>query len=187
MRTQENLEDFKKLSKKYAEKLIPIKLFLLDADGILTNGLIFYQGEEVGFNRYFHVSDGYILKVLQKLGIHVGVISGGDHIALRKRLEDLGIKDFYLGNEDKRTAYLDIQKKLDLKDEEILYMGDELFDTPLMKRVGFSATVPHAPLEVVEIADYQTNKKAGEGAVREVADLLRYAKDLYPEIPDFDN
>ena len=184
---REEIEDLKKLAKKFKEQLAPIKLFLMDSDGILTNGIVFFQGQEMGFNRYFHVSDGYIIKVLQENGVHVGVISGGDSLGLKKRMELLNVRHLYLGNEDKRSAFLDIQKKLKLADEEILYMGDELFDIPLMRKSGFSATVPHAPLEVMDIADYVTTKKAGEGAVREVADILRYAKNIHPNIPDFED
>ncbi|MBF0297134.1 MAG: HAD-IIIA family hydrolase [Oligoflexia bacterium] len=174
-------------SKKFKKQLTPIKMLILDVDGILTNGIIYYSGSEIEFNRYFHTFDGYILKTLMKLGIKVGIISGGNSVGLCKRIEYLKIDPQYvfLGNEDKRKAYLEIKKIANLSDKEICYMGDELYDIPLLNRAGFSATVPDAPAEVKAFATYITKRKAGEGAVREVADLIRYAQGLHPEIEDF--
>ena len=90
----------------------------------------------------------------------------------------------FLGNEDKRQAY---QKVLDdgYSDSEILYIGDEFFDLPLLRRAGFSATVPNSSHEIQEAVDYVTHCSAGEGAVREVIDLLRYVQGIVPDIPDF--
>lgn len=172
---------------KYRAKLEKIKVFAMDVDGILTNGLIYYSGQEIGFNRYFHVLDGYILIVLQNAGIKVSVISGGESIGLSKRIEILQLnpKYIFLGNQDKRMAYLKLKAASKCKDEEILYLGDELFDIPILRRVGFSATVPHAGLEVKSVVDYVTATPGGQGAVREVADLLRYVQGIYPPIPDF--
>jgi len=98
----------------------------------------------------------------------------------------LGLDFIFLGNEDKRAAYLEVLK-MGFKDHEILYMGDELFDIPLLKRAGFSATVPNASLEVREIVDYITTRPSGKACAREVIDILRYAKGLKPKILDFDD
>ncbi len=174
-----NLRD---VAKKYEEKLKKIKVALFDCDGILTDGRVFYQGSEMGFNRYFHVSDGYGFRVLMKSGIEVGIISGGDSLGLNKRLDLLGIKLRYLGNENKKQAYLDIKNKTGAQDDEILYVGDDLFDIPLLNVVGFSATVKHASLEVQEASDYICNKPGGFGAAREVMDLVRYAQGIFPEL-----
>ncbi|MBF0314799.1 MAG: HAD hydrolase family protein [Oligoflexia bacterium] len=175
------------LAQKFSKQLQPISVFLMDVDGILTNGIIYYSGNEIGFNRFFHAHDGYILKVLQSAGINVGVISGGDSIGLRKRVEILNLDPnfVFLGNEDKREAFIEVTKRAKCTSENILYMGDELFDIPLLKRAGFSATVPNASQEVKDAVDYVTFRSGGDGAVREVADILRYAKGIYPLVPDF--
>ncbi|MBF0359469.1 MAG: HAD hydrolase family protein [Oligoflexia bacterium] len=177
----------KNIAKKFKKKLLPIKFLALDADGILTNGLVYYSGNEIEFNRYFNVYDGYIIKVLINAGIEVGVISGGNSIGLCKRIDYLKINPRYvfLGSEDKRDAYLQIKKLTNLSDNQICYMGDDLYDIPLLNRVGFAATVPDASIEVKAFADYVTKRRGGEGAVREVADLIRYAQGIYPLIEDF--
>jgi 3-deoxy-D-manno-octulosonate 8-phosphate phosphatase (KDO 8-P phosphatase) len=177
---------FKALDPEIEKKLKKIKLFIVDVDGVLTNGIIYYAGAEIGFNRFFHTHDGYILKELQAAGIKTAVISGGNSLGLKKRVELLNIDYVYLGDEDKRHAYAKIMAVCGLADEEVLYMGDEFFDIPLLKRVGFSATVPNASVEVQAFCDYVTERSGGEGAVREVADMLRSAQGIFPKVIDFD-
>ena len=177
--------DPRQIAKKFKKKLSQIKVFLVDVDGILTDGHIFYSGNEVGFNRSFHALDGYGLKLIREHGIKIGFITGGDSISVKKRAEYLGLDFLFLGTEDKRKAFLEVEAK-GYKPEEILYMGDELFDIPLLTRSGFSATVPNAPVELHENVDYVTVRDGGEGAVREVIDLVRYAQNIHPKILDFE-
>lgn len=178
LRIKENAEIFKK-------KLLKIKVCAFDIDGILTNGNITWQGEEVGFNRTYNILDGHGFKLLRAAGILVGVISGGDGPGMRKRFNETLKLDFvFLGNEDKREAYNKILA-MGFIDEEILYMGDEVIDLPLLKRVGFSATVPNASYEIQEVVDYITHREAGDASAREVIDLVRYAKDLKIAVLDF--
>jgi 3-deoxy-D-manno-octulosonate 8-phosphate phosphatase (KDO 8-P phosphatase) len=172
-------------AQKHFEKLKKIKAALFDVDGILTDGHLYYDGAEVGFNRSFHAHDGYGLKVLMKAGLHVGIITGGDSLGVKMRFEQLGIPHLYMGNEDKRVAYEQIKQKLSLKDEEILYMGDEFFDLPLLNKAGFSATVPNASLEVQEAVDYVTERQSGKACAREVIDMLRYAQNIIPHVDAF--
>lgn len=177
----ENL-DLRKIAVKHQSKLEKIKLCLFDVDGILTDGKLFWASEEVGFNRQFHTHDGYGLKILMKAGIKVGIITGGDSIGVRKRFEGLGIDYLYMGKEDKRAAFEEILEKSQLKAKESLYMGDEFFDLPLLKRAGFSATVPNASMEIRESVDYITHRTSGNACVREVIDLVRYAQGIVPHI-----
>lgn len=184
-----NALDEKKLLKDYAssfeKKLKKIKVCAFDIDGILTNGGISWEGEDVGFNRITHALDGHGLKILMEAGLKVGVISGGDSIGVRKRfIENLKLDFVFLGNEDKRESYKKILA-MGFKDEEILYMGDEFIDLPLLKRAGFSATVPNASLEIQEAVDYITMREAGDGCAREVIDILRYAQKLPVKILEF--
>ncbi|MCO4793303.1 MAG: HAD hydrolase family protein [Bacteriovoracaceae bacterium] len=181
------MRDLREVANKFKGKLSKIKCVAFDNDGILTTGHVRFDSEEMGWNRSFHTSDGYGLLVLKRAGLKVGVISGGKSIGLSKRFEENLDLDFtFFGDEDKRVAYT---KLLDMgfKDEEILYMGDEFFDLPLLKRCGFSATVPHASHEIQEGVDYVTERQAGFAAAREVIDILRYAQGITPQIPDFDS
>jgi 3-deoxy-D-manno-octulosonate 8-phosphate phosphatase (KDO 8-P phosphatase) len=174
--------NLREISVQFEEKLKKIKIALFDVDGVLTDGRVYWSGKEVGYNRYFHTSDGYGLKVLMKAGLKVGIITGGNSQGVEKRFGDLGLDFIYMGDEDKRHAWDDILKKTGVKEEEILYMGDEFFDLPLLKKAGFSATVPHASIEIREEVDYVTHRSSGTGCVREVIDLLRHAQGIVPEI-----
>jgi 3-deoxy-D-manno-octulosonate 8-phosphate phosphatase (KDO 8-P phosphatase) len=172
-------------AKKFEAKLKKIKVLVFDLDGILTDAHVWWESEEVGFNRLFNIYDGYGMKLLMKAGLKVGVITGGNSISVIRRTEQLGLNFCYMGNEDKRQAFTDILQKYSVSAEEVLYMGDELFDMPLLKRAGFSATVPNTSDEVKEICDYVTIRKSGEGCAREVIDLVRYAQGIVPIHEEF--
>lgn len=163
------------LAAEIQERLKKIKLLLLDVDGVLTDGRIFWQ-EGQGWTRYFNVKDGYGLKLLVQAGVQVGVISGGDSLDVRKRVEFLKLPYVFLGDEDKLKALQKILDASGLKPDQIAFMGDELFDIPLLEKVGFSATVPHAVAEVKSKVHYITQSEGGWGAVREVSDAIRLAR-----------
>ena len=172
-----NLRD---IAKKFEAKLKKIKVVALDVDGILTDSHVWWASEEVGFNRTFCIYDGYGMKLLMKAGVKVGVITGGNSVSVIKRTEQLGLDFCYAGNEDKRAAFLSLMEKYNVSADEILYMGDELFDIPLLKKAGFSATVPNTTDDVKEIVDYVTVRESGKGCAREVMDLVRYAQGINP-------
>lgn len=177
--------NLKEVAKKHEAKLKKIKVVALDLDGILTDCHVWWASEEVGFNRTFNIYDGYGMKLLMSSGIKVGVITGGNSVSVQKRTDQLGVDFCYAGNEDKRSAFLDIMKKYEVSADEILYMGDELFDIPLLKKAGFSATVPNTCDEVKEIVDYVTVRESGRACAREVMDLVRYAQGIIPVAEDF--
>jgi 3-deoxy-D-manno-octulosonate 8-phosphate phosphatase (KDO 8-P phosphatase) len=160
-------------------RLKQIRLFILDVDGVLTDGRVFWLDGH-GWTRCFHVKDGYGLKLLMKEGIDIAVISGGDSRDVRVRMEFLKIPHVYLGDENKLIALDKIQKSTGLPLEKMAFMGDELFDIPVIEKVGFSATVPHAPAAVKSRVHYVTETEGGWGAVREVADAIRKAQGLGP-------
>lgn len=178
--------DIRALAKKHEAKLKKIKVACFDLDGILTDATVYYGGEEIGFNRSFNVYDGYGMKILMNAGLKVGVITGGNSVGVQQRVSQLGLDFCYAGNEDKRGAFLDIMKKYNVTPENILYMGDELFDIPLLKKAGFAATVPSAGLEVIEVVDYVTTRTSGTGCAREVIDMLRYAQGINPVLPEIE-
>jgi 3-deoxy-D-manno-octulosonate 8-phosphate phosphatase (KDO 8-P phosphatase) len=159
------------------EKCKRIKFLALDVDGVLTDGRVWWI-ESTGWTRSFNIQDGYGIKLLQKSGIQTAFISGGDSHALRERAKWLKVEHTYLGNEEKIDAWSEIKKETGFEDHQIAYVGDELFDVPLLKRAGFSATPPHAVDEVKETVHYVTKREGGYGAVREVVDLIRHAQGL---------
>jgi 3-deoxy-D-manno-octulosonate 8-phosphate phosphatase (KDO 8-P phosphatase) len=178
-----NKINLREISKQFETKLKKIKLCLFDVDGILTDSKIWWGGEEVGFNRCFNTQDGYGLKVLMRAGFKVGIITGGDSLSVKKRFdENLHLDYCYMGNENKLPALEEILDKSGCSLEETLYMGDEFFDLPLLKKVGFAATAPHASIEIREEVDYVTHREAGDGCAREVIDLIRHAQNIIPSI-----
>jgi 3-deoxy-D-manno-octulosonate 8-phosphate phosphatase (KDO 8-P phosphatase) len=141
----------------------------------MTDGRIFWLDGH-GWTRHFHIHDGYGLKLLMKCGIEIAVISGGESEDVRKRMEFLKIPYVFLGDEDKLKALEKIRDATGLEYERMAFMGDDLFDLPVLERVGFSATVPQAVPQVRERVHYITEASAGWGAVREVADAIRKAQ-----------
>lgn len=160
-------------------RLKRIKLLILDVDGVMTDGRIFWL-EEFGWTRHFHIKDGYGLKVLMNCGIQVAVISGGDSKDVRTRMEFLKIPYVFLGDENKIIALDKIVKTTGFALDQMAFMGDDLFDIPVIEKVGFSATVPHAVDEVKARVHYITETPGGWGAVREVADAIRKSQGLGP-------
>jgi len=161
------------------EKLKRVKLLLLDADGVLTDGTISYL-EKHGWFRTYNVYDGYGIKLIQSLGIPVGVISGGNSKDLKERIKLLKIKHSVLGSEDKLKSLEKIVKKTGVPVENICFVADDLFDLPALERVGLAITVPDAVPEVKAMADWVTTRRGGHGAVREVIDAIRKVQKLNP-------
>ena len=165
------------------EKIKPIKLLILDVDGVLTDGKIIYndRGEEI---KAFHVRDGHGLKLLMRAGIGIALITGRKSKVVLHRARDLGIKNVYQRVTNKIEVYEKILKGKKLKDENVGFVGDDLVDIPVLKRVGFSAAVGDAIPEVREVADYVASKKGGEGAVREICELLLKVQNKWEEITE---
>jgi len=162
-------------SRLLEEKAKKIKLLLLDVDGILTDGKIIIDGSGNEL-KAFHIHDGHGIYLLMKEGIRVGIISGRASKATERRAAELNIEDVYLAVHDKVKAHEEMLEKYNLRDEDVAFMGDELIDIPLLKRVGLSATVPDAIEDVKKVVDMITQRRGGEGAVREVIDFLLKAK-----------
>lgn len=160
------------------EKAKSIRLLILDVDGVLTSGVIYYGNAGMEL-KGFHIHDGFGIKLLQKAGIQVAIISGKKSEAVARRLEDLKIEYFYLGHEEKVKPYEELKQKLQLSDHEIAYMGDDLPDLPILCRAGLAITVPKAPEIIKQNADYITKQKAGKGAVREACVLIMEAQGCY--------
>ncbi len=162
------------------KRLAAIELLVLDVDGILTDGTLFY-GEHGELFKAFHVHDGMGMKMLMLGDVRVAVISAKKSAPLRKRLDDLGVTH-RLGREDKSTALDELINELGIGVEVIAYAGDDLIDLPVMRRVALAVTVPNARPQVIAEADWVTTASGGRGAVREMAEALLDARDTLAEV-----
>ena len=160
------------------ERARHIQLLICDVDGVMTNGQLHYQSNGLT-QKIFHVQDGLGLLLLGHAGITTGVISACTSPLTKQRLSDLNIPHVYLGQKNKITAYNDLKNNLSLADESIAYMGDDLPDIPLLKQVGLAITVKDANPALLDYIHWQTAANGGQGAVREVCDLLLRAHDKH--------
>lgn len=152
-----------------------IRLLMLDVDGVLSDGLIYMgnRGEEL---KSFHVRDGYGIRCLLNNGLEVAVITGRCSQLVADRCASLGIKHLYQGQSDKLVALADLQHKLAMPVDQMAYIGDDLVDLPVMQQVALSVVVANAHPLLLPCADYRTRLHGGQGAVREVCDLLLMAQ-----------
>jgi 3-deoxy-D-manno-octulosonate 8-phosphate phosphatase (KDO 8-P phosphatase) len=167
-----------------------ISLVLLDVDGVLTDGRLYMSAEGESL-KAFHVLDGQGLKFLMRSGVKCAVITGRDSPALRRRLGDLGITDAHMGVADKLVVGQAIVERFGLAWSEVAAMGDDWPDLPLMTRAGLAVAPPNAHAEVRARAHHVTRARGGEGAVRELCDLVlmahgHYAKLLHSDVHALD-
>jgi len=164
-------------NQKLLNKAKNIRLLLLDVDGVLTDGRLYYgnNGEEL---KAFNIQDGLGIKLLQRNGIQVGIITGRSSELLARRASELGIDLVVQGREDKLTALGEIleSKHTSYQMEEIAFLGDDLPDVAVIRRVGLGVAVANATSFVAENAHWQTTTKGGDGAVRELAEMLLQAQ-----------
>jgi len=168
--------DLKKAAKK-------IKLLILDVDGVLTDGSIILDNEGNEF-KAFHVRDGHGIKMLIKAGIQGAIITGRHSKVVEKRAHELGITEVYQRCHIKTVAYEHLLKKIGVSDAETAYVGDDVIDIPLFKRVGFSVAVADASEYAKKEAMFITKNRGGRGAVREVCELILKASGKWKEIID---
>lgn len=150
-------------------------MLLLDVDGVMTDGGLYYSADGVEMKR-FHAHDGFGIVLARRNGLKLGIISGRSTPVVDARAAALKIEDVIQGTEDKVTAMRSMQLKYGFADEEFAFVGDELFDMPLLQTVGFSAAPRNARPEVKKVVDYVTTTSGGDGAVREVVELILSAR-----------
>lgn len=163
--------------KKTKSDLAKIEVLLMDLDGCLTTGHIIYSstGDDI---KMFHTHDGYGITRGIELGLKFGVISGMSSKVNKHRVEKLKIHYIYEDIKDKVLPFEELKEKYNLKDENFAYIGDDEFDIPLLKKVGFSCAPKSAIDEVKKHVDFVCKKNGGEGAVREIIDMILKAKKL---------
>ena len=152
-----------------------VRLMVFDVDGVMTDGSLWYgpRGEEL---KRFHAFDGHGLKMLAASGVPCAILSGRRSKAVALRAAELGIKDVFLGVEDKLLEFMKFSKKKKIPVAHIGYMGDELVDLPVLERCGFACAPGEAPRAVRARVHYVASAPAGGGAVREVCELLLKAR-----------
>ena len=155
----------------YKEFLSGISTLIFDYDGVMTDGKVILQHEGPPL-RSANVRDGYILQLAVKLGYNVVIISGGFSRSMENRFETLNIKDAFTGVKDKLKVYNNYIQQHGIKDEEVLYMGDDIPDIPVMKKVGVPVCPLDAAEEVRNISVYISDKKGGDGCVRDIIEQV---------------
>ena len=163
------------------KKLAKIELLLLDVDGVLTDGSIFYNdnGQEI---KPFNVKDGFGMKLLMSAGIQLGVVTGRRSKALTHRCKDLGIGLIFDGISDKAGVFDEIQQCTGISAENIAFVGDDIPDLALMQRIGVSIAVADAHENVRAYADWVTSAPGGAGAVREVCEAILKSQGTWDNI-----
>ena len=166
------------------DKAKKLKLLILDVDGVLTDGKLFFdnQGNEY---KSFHARDGHGIKLLRQTGVEVSVISGRKSSSVALRMKNLGIEYVYQGYEIKQAAFDEIIEKTGITPEQAAHVGDDLLDLPIMIRVGLAIAVNDANFAVKQRAHWCTTLPSGHGAVREVCDFIMQAQGHFDDIVNF--
>ena len=166
------------ISNDILERARRVKLLIVDIDGVMTDGRIIYSiyGDEL---KFFDVQDGFGITLLNRAGIKSVIITAKKSRIVTLRGRDLKVTKTYQGFMDKLIPFNKILRRFKVAPEEICFIGDDLIDMPILKRVGFAVAVPNAMEEVRLAAHYITSKAGGRGAVREVCDMILKAQDKW--------
>ena len=162
------------------ERAEKIKLLILDVDGILTDGRIIYDSKGRDL-KLFDVHDGLGVHLLSRMGIKTILITAKASKAIKPRARDMRVDKVYGSIVPKTKVYEKVLKDYELSNDEVCFMGDDLVDMGILRRVGLPISVPNACEEVKELSAYITEKKGGRGAVREVAELILKSQDKWQE------
>ncbi|MDA1332289.1 MAG: HAD hydrolase family protein [Proteobacteria bacterium] len=166
------------MKKEILEKAKVIEGILFDVDGVMTDGKI-YCSENGETLKAFNAADGLGIKLLQDFKILTGVISGRDSAALRYRLNELNIQHLYLGVDDKLNAFEHFLKLTGLAPNAVAFIGDDLPDLPILTRCGLSISPSNGSSDVLSRVDYVTTRPGGDGAIREVVEILMKSKGMW--------
>jgi 3-deoxy-D-manno-octulosonate 8-phosphate phosphatase (KDO 8-P phosphatase) len=169
------------ISDNLVQKIQPVRLFLMDVDGTLSDGRLHYNAEWIE-SKAFDVRDGFGIWLLHYLGIKTGIVTGRLSRIVEERARELEIPFVFQGRFSKDGVLDEIQNQHDFGDEEVAFIGDDLFDLPLLTRVGFSAAPADAHPEVRKRVDFVSQWNGGRGAVREVCELIIKAKGQWKSV-----
>jgi 3-deoxy-D-manno-octulosonate 8-phosphate phosphatase (KDO 8-P phosphatase) len=163
------------------EALAAIEFLLLDVDGVLTDGRIWFDAEGREY-KSFHVHDASGLVNWHRCGGRSGFLSGRGGDIVERRARELGVTEVLLRRIDKATAFDEVLARQNLRPEQVAFVGDDLLDLPVLRRAGFAATVPEARAEVLAVAQYVSERAAGFGAVRDVVEELLRARGQWEDV-----
>jgi len=171
------------MNNKIVEMARRVKMLITDIDGVMTDGRIVYStyGDEL---KFFDVTDGFGISLLNKAGIKTVIMTAKKSKIVKQRGRDLKVARVYAGFLDKLIPFNDVLKRFNIAAEEICFIGDDLIDFPVLKRVGFAVSVPNAVEEVKAVAHYITSRSGGHGAVREVCDLILKSQGKWEQATD---
>jgi 3-deoxy-D-manno-octulosonate 8-phosphate phosphatase (KDO 8-P phosphatase) len=163
--------------KDILEKAARIKLVIFDVDGVLTDGSLFI-GDDGQEYKAFHSQDGHGIKMLQKHGVRCAIITGRTSKVVEHRIRNLGIDPelVWQGQHDKLQGFAELLKQTGLQADEIAYVGDDVVDLPVMKKVGLAIAVQDAHTFVLKHCHWQTPRGGGRGAARDVCEMLMEAR-----------
>ena len=161
--------------KNILEKAAKIKLLIFDVDGVLTDGSLIIGDDGQEYKAFFS-KDGLGMKMLQKTGVKIAIITARSSNVVTQRMQSLGIKHVYQGQSEKLPAFEKILTELALSSEQVAYVGDDVVDLPVMLKVGLSITVADAHHLVKEHAHWQTPSAGGRGAARDICELIMQAQ-----------
>lgn len=162
-------------------KAARLKLLILDVDGVLTDGRLFFDNQGLEY-KCFHARDGHGIKLLRQTGVEVAVISGRKSNSVALRMQSLGIEHVYQGYENKIAAFEDLMQKLGVDPDQVAHVGDDVLDLPIMTRVGLAIAVDDANFAVKQRSHWCTTLPGGQGAVREVCDLIMQAQGTFAAV-----
>ena len=158
------------------ERASKVRMLILDVDGVLTDGKLYFDHAGHEF-KAFNTRDGMGMKALQKVGIEVAVITGRKSEAVSHRMSQLGIRHVYQGREDKLEAFLDLLQITGLDAQQVCFAGDDWIDLPVLMRTGLAVSVADAEDRVKQQAHWITGRNGGDGAVREICNLILAAQE----------
>jgi 3-deoxy-D-manno-octulosonate 8-phosphate phosphatase (KDO 8-P phosphatase) len=161
--------------KGFIERAKKIKLLILDVDGVMTDGKIILDGNGNEI-KSFNVRDGHGIKMVQRAGITVSIITGRESKVVDARAKELGITEVHQKSHDKLATYRELLGRLNISEDESAFIGDDIVDIPVMSRAGLSFAVADAEPYVKDAAQLVTERDGGEGAVREVIDYILKAR-----------
>lgn len=169
------------VSEEVRERARKIRLLMLDVDGVMTDGRIIFndEGREI---KAFDVRDGHGIKMIQRAGIEVAIVTGRESTVVDRRAAELGIRWVRQKAFDKARVYREISDSLEIHDDEVCFLGDDVVDIPVLRKVGLPVVVADAHEEAKRWAAYVTLSPGGRGAVREVCELILQAQDKWDEV-----
>ncbi len=177
-----DIKRFAALSRVVRERIARVKLLVLDVDGVLTDGGLYYNPDGTVAKR-FHVHDGLGIDLAREFNFfRIAVITGHDHPSVAARMRALHVEDYFPGCTDKRESFETVRTRHSLDSEEVAFMGDDWIDIPVMMRAGAPFALANAQPEVKGAALYVTRARGGNGAVREAVRLILHCKGHYDQV-----